>query len=124
MIHTAVLLLGSNVRQREAMLLQALRGIDTLGTRRSVSDVCLSDDISGLGSEYANITAVYTTEMPLNDFCTALSALECEAGRTPSSKYTGVMPLDIDVVMWDGRLVSPDDYARPYFCRQLSEWEG
>ena len=113
--HTAVLLLGSNVTNREAQLSAALDRIDSIGTRRRVSALCTSADVAGLGNDYANITATYTTRMSLHDFCDALAHIERSSGRTASSKYTGVMPLDIDVVIWDGTVVSPDDYSRPYF---------
>ncbi|MDE6301810.1 MAG: 2-amino-4-hydroxy-6-hydroxymethyldihydropteridine diphosphokinase [Muribaculaceae bacterium] len=117
--HKAVLLLGSNVESRVGILERALVRVDSLGHRERVSEVCLSADVAGLGNDYANVTAVYSTEMTLGDFCCALAAIETEAGRIPSSKYTGIMPLDIDVVIWDGAVVSPDDFSRPYFRREI-----
>lgn len=119
MTHTAVLLLGSNTSERAETLKNALRSIDRLGRRLSTGPAVESADISRLGSDYLNITAVCSTALSLHDFCSELAAIEAAAGRLPSSKYTGVMPLDIDVVMWDGAIVSPEDYERPYFCREI-----
>ena len=122
--HSAVLLLGSNVSSRMEMLDRALCQLNSFANLRMAAPVCLSADVSGLGDEYANVTAACTTSLSLQDFCTALAGLERSAGRMPSSKYTGVMPLDIDVVVCDGVIVSPEDYARPYFCRDLNVSEG
>lgn len=118
--HTAVLLLGSNVDARESLLRSALSEIGRIAVCEAVSPVCYSPDVARLGNDYANITARFVTDLTLCDFCNVLAEIEQRAGRTPSSKYLGIMPLDIDVVIWDNSVVSPDDFSRPYFARNLA----
>ena len=46
-----------------------------------------------------------------------LKACEVMEGRTSDARAAGRVPLDIDVVIADGRVLRPDDFKR-YFFRQ------
>lgn len=111
MTHTAILLLGSNVPDRESRLDAAIDRLADVSVVTSRSQVYVSPDRSGLGEPYANIAVQCDTEMDIDGFREFAAQVETRLGRTPQSKSEGVMPVDIDLVEWDGRVVSPGDYA-------------
>lgn len=82
-----------------------------------------SDDHTGRGPAYLNMAVRCTTEMSLDELQTTLRDLERRLGRKPDSKERGQMPVDIDIVEYDGTVVSHDDFERQYFTtcyRQLN----
>lgn len=36
-------------------------------------------------------------------------------GRTPASKQTGEIPMDIDIIIWNDEIIRPNDYEHEYF---------
>lgn len=117
MKHIAILCLGSNIGNARACLHQALEALDAVGCVRSASEAYTTPDDTGRGNAYTNMVVSLATESRLDRLCDFLHSLETAAGRIPASKAMAVMPLDIDIVVWDGTIISPYDYSRPYFTR-------
>ncbi len=110
-----VLCLGSNVADRRQRLDGAIHRLAALLTIRDYSEAVESADVSGLGHDYLNIVARCSTSLSLNDLRSLIAEIETIEGRTPQSKTSGRMPIDIDVVMYNGKVVSPCDFHRDYF---------
>ena len=72
-------------------------------------------DESGLGEPYVNVVLSIVPSKLLETFRTDLKELEREYGRDERSKSIGVMPLDADIIIWDGEVVDPYQYSREYF---------
>ena len=64
---------------------------------------------------YLNIIACIATELDYDSLRLRFKVLEREAGRTPSSKDVGLVPLDIDIVVFNGEVKRPADFDRLYF---------
>lgn len=120
MKHSATLLLGSNVPDREEKLQAAVGGLEQVADVTARSHIYVSPDRSGLGEPYANIVLKCSTALSLGELRCYISGLERRLGRTPQSKSMGVMPVDIDLVVWDGNVVSEADYDSPQY-RQCIE---
>ncbi|MBJ2187268.1 MAG: 2-amino-4-hydroxy-6-hydroxymethyldihydropteridine diphosphokinase [Muribaculaceae bacterium] len=120
MIHEAILCLGSNTPCRRQAVEEAISRLATVARIESRSGECFSPDISGRGGEYLNVAVRCLTDLPLDEFSRCLSHFERLGGRLPESKSSGVMPIDIDLIVWDKAVVSPADHARPYFQAALS----
>ena len=120
MIHTAILLLGSNVPDRESRLEAAVDSLSDVSVITARSQIYVSPDRSGLGEPYANIVMQCDTQMDIDGFREFSAQVETRLGRTPQSKSEGVMPVDIDLVKWNGRVVSPGDYESQQYrhCMQ------
>ena len=110
-----VLCLGSNVADRRQRLDGAIHRLASRLTIRDYSEAVESADVSGLGRDYLNIVARCSTSLSLNDLRSLIAEIETIEGRTPQSKTSGSMPIDIDVVMYNGKVVSPCDFHRDYF---------
>lgn len=72
-------------------------------------------DESGLGAPYVNIVLSIEPSMTIDDFRNELKSLELQYGRNENSKSIGVMPLDADIIIWDGEIIDRYQYSREYF---------
>lgn len=80
-------------------------------------------DHTGLGLPYDNVVIACRPGLSYDLFCEKLKTMEDALGRTPSSKSTGVMPIDIDIIYWEGQLVDPVQSNRDYFRIGYNEIE-
>ncbi len=117
MIHTAVISLGSNLPCSADMLADAASRLATVCRVVRSSGVYYGPDDTGRGPQYANAVIEIATSLSPDGFREFARGLEAAAGRTPESKSLGLMPLDIDTVIWDGEVVDPYDRRRPYFIK-------
>lgn len=110
-----VICLGSNVADRFAIVRKALDILGEWFRITTQSEYYEFDDDSGIGAPYVNVVV---GGMPLVDLATLqanIKALETDHGRKDDSKQRGVVPLDIDVVLWHGEVVDEFQFDRPYF---------
>lgn len=114
-IHHTDICLGSNVGPRRQKVLDSVDALKEFCEVRSVGPLVESDDITGRGAPYVNLAVRCTTALGIEEFGAKLHELEVAAGRLPSSKAEGVMPLDADIVVWDGAVVNRRDYNASFF---------
>ena len=117
---TAVLCLGSNVEPRQRSLREALARLSDVASIECASDIAESDDITGRGAPYLNMAVRCSTALDIKEFASALSLFEYLGGRRHTP---GEVAIDIDLVIWDNEVVSPDDLSRPYFTPLLKDIE-
>ncbi len=110
-----IICLGSNVVERLDIVRHALAQLERWFRVITMSEYYESDDDSGLGEPYVNLVVSGVPLVDLDTLQTNIKALETSFGRDEMSKERGVMPLDIDVVVWHGKVVDPEEYCRPYF---------
>ena len=48
-----------------------------------------------------------------------LKRIESDNGRTPDSRQTGIVTLDIDLLKFDNRTLKPEDMEKDYVRRAL-----
>lgn len=121
MMHQVYLCFGSNAGCREANIEAARRRVEAVAQSLRMSAPRESNDASGLGAPYVNVVAECRTALCLEELRSLLRRFEAEGGRTAESKARGVMPIDIDIVEWDGVVLSPDDFNRPYYREARKE---
>ncbi len=71
--------------------------------------------------EFFNQVVSVRTSMHLSTFKATLKRIEREAGRTAADTQRGIVPLDLDILIVDGRVVRPQDCKRPYILAALQE---
>lgn len=65
-------------------------------------------------SPFLNQVAVaYTSDGP-TEIITYLKQVERMLGRRPEDKQTGSIPIDIDLLQWNDRILKPEDMKRDY----------
>lgn len=73
----------------------------------------------GYHGEFVNRAASFTSSRTASEVKGVLKNLEYEAGRRPGDKQRGVMPLDLDLLIFDGRVLKPSDMERDYVVSLL-----
>lgn len=120
-MHQLTLCIGSNIASRQAAIEDALAAIAHLARIDWHSGLHESRDVTGRGNNYLNLVVEGRTELDFNDLRSEMKALEARAGRTPESKTSGIMPLDVDIVVWDGQIVSEVDFNSKYFAACMAD---
>lgn len=115
MSNEVILCLGTNVPDRQRRLSSAIARLAAHVAVADYSEAVESADVSGVGADYLNVVVRCFTSLSLNRLRELISRIEAEEGRTPQAKTTGCMPIDIDVVMFAGEVVSRCDYQSEYF---------
>ncbi len=107
---TAFLGIGSNVADaiyRISKALELLAGNDCR--------VLAQSDIYQVSQPYYNLVAKVQTGLSYDDLLNLTKRLESLLGRLPHVKGDKVVPLDIDIVVFDGRTVRESDFNAHYF---------
>lgn len=118
---SSVLCLGSNVADREQMIGRAITQLEGLCRIIASSTIYEAPDDSGLGGPYLNVVMSVVPDLPYEDFRLRLKEMECDFGRNEQSKSIGCMPLDVDIIIWDGEIVDRYQYSREYFQKGFRE---
>lgn len=120
---TCIICIGSNfnpyINIQKAVIRISDLFPDTLWGK-TVITIPEGSDNNALTPKYHNIAASFTTSMNLESIKTVFKEIEKACGRTPSSKTTGLIPLDIDVLIYDNKVIKPKDLESGYVTQALS----
>lgn len=109
--------IGSNAPDKAARMAAAKQWLADAFTDVVCSEIYTSAPISGIGPDYANMVAQVSADADTPRMIELGKEYERSCGRTPQSKVLGSVPIDVDVVICNGEIVRPAEYARPYFRR-------
>ena len=70
---------------------------------------------------FSNQVAEFVTELDEECVVDELKAIEREAGRRPGDKVKEKICLDIDLLMYDGKILRPKDMKQEYVRKGLKE---
>lgn len=69
------------------------------------------------------VAIAFTAENP-DQIVDALKQMERQLGRTPEDKSKGNIPIDIDLLQWNDKILKPSDFQRPYIQSALAFLSG
>lgn len=75
---------------------------------------------TALSAEYANALMLVETEEAYESLRHRFKTYEQQAGRTALSKLQGVVPLDIDIISWNGVIIKQKDLQYEYMKEGLA----
>lgn len=111
-----VLSVGSNSGDRNKNVSTALRRLsEILGGDASVSDIYETPDAHGGVCRYMNAVMAGYTELTIEECDRFCKLIETEAGRDNECRKRGEVPVDVDIVVWDGKVVRERDYRQNFF---------
>ena len=110
-----ILCLGSNVEPRRQRIDNALATLAASATIVAATDAVESDDITGRGEPYLNMAVRCVTDLSLAEFKAIICKAERDGGRSAERTLCGIVDIDIDLIIWGDRVISPADLERPYF---------
>ena len=112
-----VVSIGSNVIEREAMMSRTVKWLEEQFDDVRVSEIYETPEYSRRYDPYFNCVASASTRMLLDDAVKLMKEWEMKCGRTPQSKITGKVVIDLDIVIWNDSVVRPKELSRDYFLR-------
>ena len=115
MLNKVVISLGSNSPDSDRMMKQAMVWLEENLLSFKCSEIYLTPPLSGVGSDYLNAVAIGETACDQNEFNLMLKDYEKSSGRTLESKKTGVIPIDLDIVIFNDQIVRPKDFSYDFF---------
>ena len=117
MMHRVYIGLGSNTPDATTQMSDAIDWLMTQLDEVASSDVYSTPPLGGIGADYLNAVATGLTAMSCDQLNLLLKDYERQAGRTPQSKLSGQVPIDLDIVVWDGTVVREKDFSYDFFQR-------
>lgn len=117
----AVISLGSNVDDKESILAHAMQQMNNAGIGIVESTAPYMDPVDNQPTHpYLNIVAIIETSLSHDHLRTCFKEMERRHGRDAHLDENGRVPLDIDIVIYDGITMRPQDAERPYFIHGYS----
>lgn len=120
-MNSIVLSIGSNSVDREWQISNCVEWLKKLIHKMEQSSVYNSEAANGVDADYLNTVIKGYCNEDYESISASLKQYETVCGRTPMSKTEGIIPLDIDIVIWDDEIVRARDFAQPYFQKGWNE---
>lgn len=106
---------GSNLKCRKERLEAARCWIDTILDNVRYSSIYETPEIHGIGRPYKNIVISGVSKLSLEDLIEKCKQFELQSGRTQEMRRRGDVPIDIDVVIWEGKIIRGKDFSQQFF---------
>ena len=118
-MNKAILCLGGNAPESEARITGSLEFLGELGHIYAASGIYVTKP------EYGEITADYINdvvflETPMNYEQLKNTVKDYESGIRAVCAAPGQVNLDVDIVVWNGDVVRPKDFAASYFRKGMA----
>ncbi len=120
-MNTFIIAIGSNSRDRQWQMEQAIERLKEKFKNESVSSIYECSADNGKDAPYLNAVMVASTSMSLEETNSYLKQWEVLCGRTPASKLEGVIPIDLDIIVWNNEIIRQKEFNKPYFARGYHE---
>ncbi len=120
-MNTLIISLGTNSSDREWQMSHAIKHLKQMFKKTVVSEIYEVPAHNGVDAPYLNAVMIASTANTLDEVNAALKQWEVVCGRTPASKLKGDIPIDLDVVVWNDKVIRPVDYSRSYVSQGMSQ---
>jgi len=113
-VSTVYIGLGSNLGNREANLRAALRGLWRMGRVEAVSSLYETQPLGPEQPAFLNAACRFETGLEPRPLLRFLQGLEHELGRRPGGERWGPRPIDLDVLLYEDRVIDEGDLTVPH----------
>jgi GTP cyclohydrolase IV len=121
-VHTFYVGIGSNLGDRQSNILAALQRLRVRSEILAVSAFYESEAADGAaGPAYFNVAASLRCALDREQFATFARDVERAVGRASGTRRLAPRPIDIDVLVYDGKIVQASLEARSYNAVPLAE---
>ena len=111
----AIFSIGSNYGDRHLNVSNGLKWLSLLLTDFRSSHIYATPDCHGGVKEYLNAVACGSTFSSPQDLEQLCKRYEAACGRDEEMRKNGNVPIDIDLVIFDNRVLRPNDFKREFF---------
>lgn len=70
---------------------------------------------------FLNRIGLASTPLSPDELRNRFKQLEKDLGRTPDSKQAGIIPMDIDLLLWNDCTLKPEDMQQDYIQKGIEE---
>lgn len=113
--HEVVVSIGSNFGDRKSMVGMAIDWLSKELSDFRSSRIYETPSEGHVGSNYMNAVCEGVTRMSRENLENLCKEYERCAGRDSECRAKGNVPIDLDIVIYDGEVVRPTDYRRSFF---------
>ena len=108
-----VLSIGSNLDRN--YVVSAINWLRNIISNPRFSGIYTTPSIHGTGDPYVNAVVIGKTRKSFEELNQLLKDYEKEQGRDNEARERGIVPIDIDIVIWNAEVVRPRDYCQKFF---------
>lgn len=113
--HEAVFCIGSNSGNRQDNVMAAMEWIARMLSGCMLSHVYATPDCNGSQKEYLNAVATGKTVLSPHELDSICKKYEISRGRDAAARNANLVPIDIDLVVYDGQIIRPRDFSCDFF---------
>lgn len=106
---------GSNSGKRVVNINNALKWFESVSIDCRFSSVYETPEIHGHGAPYMNAVASGFTGYDFDTLNRLAKVFEVKNGRDTTCRLQGIVPIDVDIVIWDKEIIRPKDFACEFF---------
>ena len=111
----ALLSLGANTHDKKERLSHTIEAIAQIANIKTQTPIYETPAEGSIATKpYANALVLIDTPAEYDELRATFKQWEVQAGRTPESKQQGLIPLDIDIVTWNERIIKERDMEFEY----------
>lgn len=110
-----VVCVGSNTGAKEENIALAIDWLQGILAGCRVSGIYMSPDTTGSLETYGNAVAIGLSDLSRSELELTAKEYELKCGRDNAARNAGIVPIDVDIVVYDGEIVRPRDYASNFF---------
>lgn len=115
MNNQVVICIGGNLEPRVGNVAAARDWLLTVLNDPQVSDIYETPEIHGIGRPYMNMVISGTTDLDVDSLNMMCKDFEIKSGRDAEARLRGDVPVDIDIVRCNDRILRPEDYRQQFF---------
>lgn len=110
-----VLSIGSNCELRSQQMCNCIEWLSKMLKDVEVSHVYETPALNGVDNNYLNAVIMGAVCQDYDELRLILKQYERDCGRTIESKKNGVVPIDVDIVIWNDEILKKQDFNQSYF---------
>ncbi|MDE6644286.1 MAG: 2-amino-4-hydroxy-6-hydroxymethyldihydropteridine diphosphokinase [Muribaculaceae bacterium] len=107
--------IGSNVEPRDKRVKDAISFLEIKFSDTKVSTAYNTEPEGNALYQYTNAVLQGFTDLSEAEVSTMLKEYELSNGRTPELKARDIVPIDLDLTVYDGKILRPNDFKSKYF---------
>lgn len=119
-----VLSVGSNCGDRHLLVKDGLAWLKNCLSQAVASSIYTTGDCHGGPRDYYNAVVKGSTSLRIYELEKLCKEYEINHGRSSEARTHGDVPIDIDIVIYDGNVVRPKDFRQQFFQIGYQEITG
>ncbi|NDW11950.1 2-amino-4-hydroxy-6-hydroxymethyldihydropteridine diphosphokinase [Bacteroides sp. 214] len=120
-MHTCLICIGSNYNRKENLALAA-KWLREAFCKMTFGSVQETEPIGIANSAlFFNQLVEFRTQLDKDTVVSILKSMEIKAGRTPEDKAQGKVILDIDLLLFDDKVLKSEEMNRTYIIKGINE---